>query len=73
MVGTSGIIFLLMGLRRTARYLVSMSSNICWVKVRSSSRISLKNMLNDVCLLRLQFGRPCWQVLGPGCLDLVAE
>ena len=33
MVGTSGVIFPVMGLRREARYLVSMALMICWMKV----------------------------------------
>ena len=38
MVRTSGIIFTVMGLRRAARYLVSISSMVFWMKVRSRSR-----------------------------------
>ena len=40
MVRTSGGICLVMGLRRAARYLVSTASMICWMKVRSSRRVS---------------------------------
>ena len=40
MVGTSVVIFPVMGLRRAARYLVSMDLMICWVKVRLRSRVS---------------------------------
>ena len=40
MVGTSGVIFPVMGLRRAARYLVSMASMIFWKKVCSRSRVS---------------------------------
>ena len=40
MVGTSGIIFPVMGLQKAERYLVSMALMICWMKVRSRSRVS---------------------------------
>ena len=40
MVGTSDLIFLVMGLRRAERYLVSMASMLCWMKFRSSSKVS---------------------------------
>ena len=40
MVGTSDLICPVMGLRRAERYLVSMASMICWMKVSLSSRVS---------------------------------
>ena len=53
MVGTSGVIFPVMGFRRAARYLVSIASMIFWMKVRSRSRISKFFLLNYACFLRL--------------------
>ena len=65
MVRTSDVIFPVMGLRRAAIYLISMASMICWMKVCSSSRVSRYSFfLNNVCLLRLQFGRLCRPDLG---------
>ena len=40
MVGTSGVIFPVMGLRRAARHLFLMALMICWMKVSSRSRFS---------------------------------
>ena len=39
-VGTSGVIFPVMGLRRAARYLVPMALIIFWMKVHSRSWVS---------------------------------
>ena len=74
MVGTSGVIFPVMGFRRVVRYLVSMASMIFWMNVRPRSRVSKYSfLLNDVCFLRLQFERPCRTGLGQGHTGLVAE
>ena len=74
MVGTSGVICMVMVLRRATRYLVSTASMIFWMMVRLSSRVSKYFfLLDDVYLPRLQFGRPCRMDLGRGRPGLVVE
>ena len=72
MVGTSVMICPMTRLQRAESYLVSTALMVFWLMVSLSNR-NVNFLLDDVCLPRLRFGRPCHLNLGRGRPGLVVE